>query len=201
MKILCKLLYIPHYIVMKAQALDFLAPLALRVFLIPIFWMAGTEKWNNIESTAEWFGNPDWGLGLPAPLLMAYLASITEIIGAVCLTLGLAVRYITVPLLVTMLVAIFFVHFDNGWFAIATHEHQSAMRLVEFLDWLQTTYPIKYDQITELGRPVILNNGIEFGVTYAIMLVCLFFYGGGNYISCDYWISKYFPCPKIKDKH
>lgn len=26
------------------QALDFLAPLALRLYLVPVFWMAGTNK-------------------------------------------------------------------------------------------------------------------------------------------------------------
>ena len=44
---------------------DFLAPLALRLYLVPVFWMAGSGKLNNMESTIAWFGNPDWGLGLP----------------------------------------------------------------------------------------------------------------------------------------
>ena len=31
----------------KTRALDFLAPLALRLYLVPVFWMAGTKKLNN----------------------------------------------------------------------------------------------------------------------------------------------------------
>jgi len=27
---------------------------------------------NDIDSIAEWFGNPDWGLGLPFPEFMAW---------------------------------------------------------------------------------------------------------------------------------
>ena len=42
------------------RSLDFLAPLALRLYLAPVFWMAGTQKLGSMESTIEWFGNPDW---------------------------------------------------------------------------------------------------------------------------------------------
>lgn len=49
------------------QALDFLAPLALRLYLVPVFWMAGTNKLAHFQDTVEWFGNPEWGLGLPFP--------------------------------------------------------------------------------------------------------------------------------------
>jgi uncharacterized membrane protein YphA (DoxX/SURF4 family) len=44
-----------------------------------------------------------------------------------------------------------------------------------------------------LGDPVALNNGIEFTVTYAIMVLVLFFFGGGRYVSLDYWIGKIWP--------
>ena len=40
--------------------------------------MAGTKKLGSIEDTIEWFGNPDWGLGLPFPALMAWLATLTD---------------------------------------------------------------------------------------------------------------------------
>ena len=39
---------------------------------------------------------------------------------------------------------------------------------------------------------MILNNGIEFAVTYFIMLLALFFTGGGKYLSFDYWIARRF---------
>lgn len=71
---------------------DFLAPLALRLYLAPIFWMAGTSKFADIESTAAWFGNPDWGLGLPYPNVLGWLAASTEVVGAILLIFGLAVR-------------------------------------------------------------------------------------------------------------
>ena len=102
----------------KAKPAEFLAPLALRLYLVPIFWMAGIQKFNHFESTAEWFGNSEWGLGLPAPALMAFLATATEIVGAILLLLGLGVRLISIPLMITMLVAAFSAHIQNGWLAI-----------------------------------------------------------------------------------
>ena len=68
---------------------DFLGPLALRLYLVPVFWVAGMNKVNSFDNTAAWFGNPDWGLGLPAPTLMAGLATGTEVLGAIALLVGL----------------------------------------------------------------------------------------------------------------
>ena len=56
------------------REVDLLAPLLLRLYLIPIFWMAGTQKLGHFEDTVAWFGNPEWGLGLPFPLFMASMA-------------------------------------------------------------------------------------------------------------------------------
>lgn len=189
----------PHCVVMKLQCLDFLAPLALRIFLIPIFWHAGMMKLHDINAVAEWFGNTQTGLGLPMPLFFAYAAALTEVIGAFCLTFGFAVRYIIWFLIVTMLVAIFSVHIDNGWPAIAGREAAASMRLDNLLQWLQDNYPMRHKFITELGQPVVLNNGVQYAVTYLIMLFTLFFTGGGRYLSVDYWIGRCC-CPAMKGK-
>jgi len=51
---------------------------------------------------------------------MASLAVSTELRGAALLLVGLGVRWICIPLLVTMAVAAVTVHLHNGWLAIAT---------------------------------------------------------------------------------
>jgi PAS domain S-box-containing protein len=63
------------------KAADFLGPLALRLYLAPVFWVAGMNKAAGFSGVVEWFGNPDWGLGLPAPMLMAGLATGAEVLG------------------------------------------------------------------------------------------------------------------------
>jgi len=61
-----------------------------------------------------------------------------------------------------------------------------------FLQWLIENFPGRYNYITQLGDPIILNNGIEFSATYFVMLLVLLCYGGGKFISADYWLRKGF---------
>jgi uncharacterized membrane protein YphA (DoxX/SURF4 family) len=175
-----------------------LASLALRLYLAPIFWMAGMSKLNAFDNTVEWFGNSDWGLGLPFPWLMALLATAAELIGAILLVLGLFTRWISIPLLITMLIAIVFVHWGNGWQAIADVHAPFANaqvlatpeKLARARELLQTHG--NYEWLTASGKFVILNNGIEFAATYLIMLLALIGLGGGKYHSLDYWLGRAF---------
>jgi putative oxidoreductase len=174
------------------RPLDGLPPLAMRLYLVPVFWMAGTQKLAGMESTIEWFGNPEWGLGLPFPGLLAHLAAYSEAVGALLLLLGLATRWISIPLMITMLVAIFAVHWQHGWAAIADSGAQEvAVRLGAAREILQEHG--NYAWLTEKGGYVILNNGVEFAVTYLIILLALFFTGGGRFVSVDYYLSRLYP--------
>jgi uncharacterized membrane protein YphA (DoxX/SURF4 family) len=173
----------------RLSYLDGLAPLALRLYLVPVFWMAGTQKIRSMDNTIEWFGNADYGLGLPVPWLLAPLAAYTEAIGALLLLLGLATRWISIPLIITMLVAIFSVHWANGWSAIADSSLPDvAQRLGAAREILREHG--NYSWLTDKGSLVILNNGIEFGVTYLVMLLSLLFTGGGRFVSVDYYLGR-----------
>ena len=185
-----------HSLLNKTRSIDFLAPLMLRMYLVPVFWMAGTKKIEGFEGIVEWFGNSDWGLGLPFPLLMAVLATATEFFGAIALFFGVAVRWFSIPLMFTMVVAAGTVHWDNGWQAItdpgapfaSERVIEASEKLVIVKDVLQEH--TNYDYITSSGSVVMLNNGIEFSVTYFIMLLALLFLGAGRYISVDYWVER-----------
>ncbi len=183
----------------RARTFDFLAPLALRLFLAPIFWMAGLSKYNSFENTAAWFGNPDWGLGLPFPDLLAFLATSTELAGGIMLLFGFGVRWVSIPLMFTMIIAVVSVHWGHGWQSIADAKFcmfncSDAIAASEKLGVIKDLLKEygNYDWLTEQGSVVILNNGIEYAVTYFIMLLTLFFIGSGKYASIDYWIAKKF---------
>lgn len=182
----------------KTRSVDFLGPLALRLYLFPVFWMAGANKIGSMESTISWFGNPDWGLGLPFPALLAWLATLTELGGAIALLLGFGVRWFSIPLMITMIVAAVTVHLQNGWLAIAEGSGIFATeRTIAAKEKLEAAKSIlqehgNYDWLTENGGFVVLNNGIEFAATYFVMLLALLFIGGGRYVSMDYWIANYF---------
>ncbi|MEQ1440054.1 DoxX family protein [Fontimonas sp. SYSU GA230001] len=193
MKLLARL----HCALMSFGAADFVAPLLLRLYLVPIFWMAGTRKLEGFGDTVAWFGNPAWGLGLPFPWPMALFATATEIGGAISLLLVVAVRWFAIPLMFTMVVAAGTVHWQNGWLAIAEGSGPFATeRTVEAAERLARAKEIlqehgNYEWLTEHGSFVILNNGIEFAATYFVMLLALAFLGAGRYVSVDYWVSEW----------
>jgi putative oxidoreductase len=85
--------------------------LAMRLILAYGFYQPAMHKWQDINAIAQWFAT----MGIPAPHLQAYLAATTEIAGVILLTLGLGTRFITIPLMITMLVAIKTVHWSNGF--------------------------------------------------------------------------------------
>lgn len=53
--------------------------------------------------------------GIPSPSLMVYVAGFVESLGGLALILGAFVTLATIPLIVTMLVALFTVHLPNGF--------------------------------------------------------------------------------------
>ncbi|MFT5576311.1 MAG: putative oxidoreductase [Bermanella sp.] len=213
MRMLLKLNYLIHdnfFAVLKH--FDGLALLGIRLFLAPVMIGAGLTKWHNFESTVEWFGNEQWGLGLPFPDIMAGLATGTELFGGFLLLFGLAVRWAAIPLLATMATAAMEVHWDNGWFAIAPSNPTTSSaklladvgiptaknslensvevgkRLTEIRSVLQEHS--NYEWLTAKGSIAIVNNGIEFAVTYFLMLLVLLFWGGGRYVGLDYYLDR-----------
>lgn len=186
----------------RSSVVDFLAPLALRLYLAPVFWIAGTNKLADMDSVIAWFGNPEWGLGLPFPELMAWLAALTEAGGAILLLSGLAIRWISIPLMVTMLVAMFSVHWSNGWQAVADplsafppEDVEGAMERLDRAKSILQEHG-NYSWLTEKGGLVISNNGIEWSATYFVMCLSLFFMGAGRWLSVDYWLSRFFQADK-----
>ena len=201
---------------MVQQKLSFLGLFGLRLYLAPIMIAAGLNKLNSFDSTAQWFGNAEWGLGLPFPEVLAGLAISAELVGGFALLLGFLTRLVAIPLMVTMLVAAFAVHWENGWYAIApsnpatstsaplasvgfpgaAESLENSAEVGKRLTAAQTLLKEHgdYEWLTEKGTFVALNNGIEFAATYFLMLLMLFFYGGGKYLSIDYYLACWWRC-------
>ncbi|MBL4942418.1 MAG: DoxX family protein [Colwellia sp.] len=209
----------------KLSNFDGLPALLLRLYLAPVFIMAGFSKTQlldpNVTGFASfmadpniiaWFGNSDWGLGLPLPALLANLVILAEFFGGWLLLVGALTRLVSIPLMFTMIMAATTVHIDNGWFAITpTNPDTSAAKMMTWVGFdpaqlslensRQTANRLERmreilaengntDWLYEKGNIVVLNNGIEFSVTYFIMLLALFFIGAGRYTSIDYYLSK-----------
>ncbi len=85
--------------------------LFLRLVLAYGFYNPAMMKLKDVNAIGGWFES----MGYPLPYLNAYLATITEGLGVILLVLGLGTRIISVPLMIAMLVAIFTVHYANGF--------------------------------------------------------------------------------------
>lgn len=93
-------------------------PLALRVPVGIIFMAHGAQKLfgsfggYGLEGTGQWMAS----IGLEPGYLMALLAGAGEFFGGLFILLGLLTRPSAAVLALTMIVAIFAVHFQNGFF-------------------------------------------------------------------------------------
>ncbi|HBN6199951.1 DoxX family protein [Vibrio parahaemolyticus] len=91
--------------------------LALRIPIGIIFMAHGAQKlfgWfggYGLEGTGQWMAS----IGLGPGVLMAFLAGSAEFFGGLFILLGLLTRPAAVALSFTMVVAIFSVHFENGY--------------------------------------------------------------------------------------
>lgn len=195
-----------HSVLLKMKTMDFLGPLALRIYLAPIFILAGWHKLTSLEDTAYYFGEY---LNMPAPMLMATLAGLTEFVGGLSLLFGIALRFMAIPLMMTMVVAATTAHWDNGWHALpetmltvpwewrtdliaeAQQRKSAAVAILQEHG--------NYAWLSEAGSITILKNGIEFAATYFVMLLMLFFSGAGRYISIDYWLARHWAKQVIKE--
>ncbi len=85
-----------------AAALAFLAPLLTRVVVGWAFHLTGTGKWAHFDNTVTFFTE----LGIPLPGVNAALVATLELVGGICLILGLLTRLMSVGLGTTMVVAL-----------------------------------------------------------------------------------------------
>lgn len=196
---------------------DGLASLLIRLIVGPVLIASGWEKLTG----TNWFASQLDSFPFPFNVLPAefswFLASWTEFVGGMLLLFGLATRLIAIPLAVTMFVALYSVHLDNGWAAIApsqppavciegstTHAQATVFeryikcmnvneRTVEASKRLAEAKSIlrehgNYRYLNGRGAIVKLNNGIEFAAIYLVMLLTLAVIGGGRYFSLDYYL-------------
>ena len=103
----------------RLEGLERLAVLILRLFLGFAFMMHGSQKLlgafggGGVAGVAGMLSK----LGLEPSQILAWVLSITEFVGGVCVVLGFLTRFWAAGLVIDMAVAIFKVHRANGFFA------------------------------------------------------------------------------------
>lgn len=202
----------------SVQHLDGVASLLLRLILGPVLIAAGWEK----ITGDNWFAFQQDAFPFPFNVMPVeiswFLASWTEFLGGIALLFGFATRWVAIPLAVTMFVAGYAVHLDNGWAAIAPSnppaqciqgtpayaDSNLAQRYIQCTNVNERTVEAStrlakaksllrkhgnFKYLNGEGSLVKLNNGIEFAASYFAMLMALLIIGGGRYFSVDYYLN------------
>ena len=91
------------------------APLLLRLIVGFGFAVHGFAK---LSRGPDSFAGVLHSIGVPAPHLMAWVTILTELLGGIAIGLGALVIFVSVPLAVVLLVAIFTVHLPYGFSSI-----------------------------------------------------------------------------------
>lgn len=201
------------------KSLDGVASLLLRLILAPVMFSSGWEKLNGENWFAYSLESFPFPFNVIPPEISWQLATWTELLGGILLLLGLAIRWISPPLLVVMFVAAWSVHLDNGWPAIAPSfpdeicvEGSEAQQQAALPDRIARCYNVNpgtveaakrlargkqimqqhgnWEWLNSHGSFVKLNNGIEFAAIYFAMILALWVIGGGRWFSLDYWIAR-----------
>ncbi|HSP14275.1 MAG TPA: DoxX family protein [Thermoanaerobaculia bacterium] len=76
--------------------------------------------WAKLSRGPAGFANLLHQIGVPAPLLTAWVTTFLEILGGAAILIGVLVTYVSVPLVVMMAVAMFTIHVRYGFSAINT---------------------------------------------------------------------------------
>lgn len=90
------------------------AILLLRLGVGVVFIVAGWGKLTGIEGTIEFFGN----LGIPVPMVMAWVVALVEFISGIMVLTGLYIRIPALLLATVMLVAIITTKLDGSFSAM-----------------------------------------------------------------------------------
>ncbi len=109
------------------------ALLLVRIALVYGFYEPALIKWSNIDATIDWFAS----LGIPFPIFSTFLVASFEVIAVVLLLLGFFTRFIAIPVMIIMLVAIFTVHIHNG-FSVGNNGFEIPLYYFIFLSLLAT---------------------------------------------------------------
>ena len=80
-----------------------------------------------------------------------------------------------------------------SWLVISAEVGASALLLVGlFVRWASIPLLVIMMSVYFVQRQngwSYENNGVEFAVIYGLMLLVLFFSGGGRYLSLDFWVK------------
>jgi putative oxidoreductase len=103
------LIVIAEKVLRRLSSFEWLAALLMRLFVGYFFFETGWAKLHNLDAFTQRF--MQWGI--PHPAFNAALSAYTECIGGALTVLGLGMRFVSIPMMINMAVAIITVKMKN----------------------------------------------------------------------------------------
>ncbi len=118
------------------QVGDYVSMLVLRLFLAYEYWDSGVTKFNGNNWFAEIQDQFPFPFDLVSTDISWFLATWSELLGAVALVIGLGTRFFSASLIILTIVAWVSVHADNGYNVCSNGFKLPLMFLVMFIPLL-----------------------------------------------------------------
>jgi len=103
-----------NLLINQRKMLEDVSLLILRLFMGATFLAYGIKKITSFDNYMVLFSDK---LDLPFPLLNLYIVIAVEILGGLFILVGFLTRVSTIPLIITMITALFLVNINNGFAA------------------------------------------------------------------------------------
>ncbi|MCA0430616.1 MAG: DoxX family protein [Bacteroidetes bacterium] len=100
-----------NYFINSCNNLQSIALLGIRLILAYNFYTTAIVKWEDINSVVEWFTS----MNIIFPKANAYFVASIEMIAVFAFILGIGTRIVSIILMPVLAVAIYTVHFQNGY--------------------------------------------------------------------------------------
>lgn len=94
---------------------EWLPQLGIRLLLAYEFWEAGVEKFNGSNWFTDFTDNFPFPFDIIPPDISWFMATWTELLGAIALAIGFATRFFAASLIILDLVAWYSVHAGSGY--------------------------------------------------------------------------------------
>jgi putative oxidoreductase len=143
----------------RTSDLHALGTTLLRLIVGVTFAAHGAQKLVSFgfAGTAGFLGS----LGVPMANVMAPVLIATELVGGLLLVLGLLTRYVSIPLMFTMVVAIATVHLQHGFFAPQGYEFPLLLGVGTLTLALQGAGAFALDNLVGKRRPNDSNEAFQ----------------------------------------
>ena len=144
----------------RLSAAGWIPALLMRLFVGYFFMETGWAKIHNLDAFTTRFAQ--WGI--PHPAFNAALSAYTEFLGGALTILGLGMRFVSIPMIINMLVALIFANSGSQPITVALQQQVRQFRAL--------LHQVDFGHSLGLALEVLGGNANQFGQHVARIIKC-----------------------------